>query len=175
MERQHIPAEKLQIDIIKAWAERWFLLTAGRLENQAFNCMTVAWGSIGVMWKKPFVQVVVRPSRHTFAFIEENDSFTLCAFPEAHKQDLLKCGTQSGRDIDKIQATGLTPVASSCVDAPGYEEAELIIECRKMYADNFSPDRFLDEAIEPNYGGKDYHRFYFGEILAVYGTSDYMA
>ena len=33
--------------------------------------MTVSWGSMGMIWNKPFIQVVVRPQRHTFEFMEK--------------------------------------------------------------------------------------------------------
>jgi flavin reductase (DIM6/NTAB) family NADH-FMN oxidoreductase RutF len=92
--------------------------------------MTVAWGSMGVMWGKPFAQVVVRPVRYTFEFMEQYDSFTLCAFPAEYRQTLLMLGTKSGRDGDKIAESGLTPVVSANVAAPGFAEAELIVELR---------------------------------------------
>ena len=43
--------------------------------------MTVSWGALGCMWGRPFAQVVVRPQRYTFEFIETYPTFTLCAFP----------------------------------------------------------------------------------------------
>jgi flavin reductase (DIM6/NTAB) family NADH-FMN oxidoreductase RutF len=49
------------------------VLTAGNPEE--FNMMTVAWGSIGRMWSKPFAQIVVRPQRYTRQFLEKSDSF----------------------------------------------------------------------------------------------------
>ena len=82
-------------------------------------------------------------------------------------------GTQSGRDIDKVEASGLTPMASLEVAAPAFAEADLIVECRKIYWDDIDPTRFLDPAIDENYPDRDYHRVYFGEILAVRGTGDY--
>ena len=42
------------------WANQWMLLMSGKHEEYKFNAMTVAWGSIGTMWEKPFVQIVVR-------------------------------------------------------------------------------------------------------------------
>jgi hypothetical protein len=55
------------------------------------------------------------------------------------------------------------------VAAPGFAEAELILECRKIYWDDMAPGHFLDPSIEKNYPQKDYHRIYFGEIVAAYG------
>ena len=68
-----------------------------------------------------------------------------------------------------------TAIASSVVAAPAFDEAELILECRKMYRDEVRPGGFLLDGIEKNYPLKDYHRIYFGEIVAVSGTSAYGA
>ena len=155
------------------WSQQWLLLTAGDFRSGAFNAMTVGWGSLGTMWGRPFVQVVVRPGRHTRKFIDARDSFTLCAFPERYRQALQLLGTRSGREGDKLAAAGLTPVASQQVAAPGYAEAELSVECRKMYEQEMDPAGFLDASIEKQYPARDYHRIYFGEILAVYGTKEF--
>jgi flavin reductase (DIM6/NTAB) family NADH-FMN oxidoreductase RutF len=135
--------------------------------------MTISWGSLGVMWNKPFVQVVVRPVRYTYEFIERFDTFTLCAFPRAYHKALSLLGTKSGRDGDKIAQAGLTPSAARCVAAPAYAEAKLVIECRKLYWQDIDPAHFLDAQLDRNYPQKDYHRIYFGEILAVDGVTEY--
>jgi flavin reductase (DIM6/NTAB) family NADH-FMN oxidoreductase RutF len=158
--------------VVKAhhlWAKQWLLLTAGDFATGEFNTMTVGWGSLGTMWGKPFAQVVVRPVRYTYEFIERFDTFTLTTFEPRYRRALNLLGTQSGRDGDKIAQAGLTPIASTRVAAPGFAEAEMILECRKIYWDDMEPGHFLDPAIESNYPQKDYHRIYFGEILAAYG------
>lgn len=149
------------------WNDQWLLLTAGDFAQQHFNSMTVAWGSFGTMWHKPFAQIVVRPSRYTFEFTEKYDTFTLCAFAESYRSALQLLGSKSGRDGDKIKESGLTPIISDSVAAPGFAEAELIIECRKMYYYDFKPQHFIDSSIEQLYPLKHYHRTYFGEIEAI--------
>ncbi len=173
MKRKNIPPEDLIMKIVPQWKEDWFLLAAGENKPGKFNVMTVAWGSLGVMWTKPFVQVVVRPVRHTHQFMEKYDTFTLNAFPAKYKDALSLCGSKSGRDVDKIKETGLTPIASTKAACPGFDEAELIIECRKIYRDVIRPSGFMADFIQPNYPQKDYHTIYFGEILAVSCTAKY--
>ena len=156
------------------WANRWLLLTAGDFKAAKFNTMTVAWGSFGTMWSLPFAMVVVRPSRYTYEFMEQYDSFTLAVLPEKRRPAMQLMGTRSGRDGDKIAAAKLTPVASGKVDAPSFTEAELVLECRKMYRDRMDPKGFIHSAVAANYPGKrDYHAIYFGEILAIRGISAY--
>jgi flavin reductase (DIM6/NTAB) family NADH-FMN oxidoreductase RutF len=149
--------------------DRSMVLTAGDFSAGRFNAMTIGWGSFGVMWGLPFVQVVVRPVRYTFEFMERYEHFTLCAFPQAYQSAVQLLGAKSGRDGDKIAAAGLTPEASALVSAPGYAQAELTVECRKIYGDDFKPQNFLDPRIAKQYPHRDYHRMYFGEILAVFG------
>ena len=167
MELKTISPRNFTTDIINLWEKRWLLLTSGDFKSGNFNTMTVAWGSIGQMWNKPFVQAVVRPTRYTFEFMEKYDTFTLCAFPDEYKPALNLLGSKSGRDGDKIAETNLNVMQSSVVAAPSFKEADLIIECKKIYWDDFKPENFLVPEIDNNYKLKDYHRVYFGEILAI--------
>lgn len=157
------------------WANQWLLLTAGDFAAGQFNTMTVAWGSIGNMWDRPFVQAFVRPTRYTYEFMEKYPTFTLCAFPESHREALRHLGTTSGRDGDKISDSGLTVIASGRVAAPAFAEAELVLECKKIYWDDIRAGNFLETRIDRNYPRKDYHRIYFGEILAISGSASYQA
>lgn len=167
-----IDLKDLVINPTEIWAKRWFLLTAGDMENH--NTMTVAWGSIGTMWAKPFVQVVVRHSRYTFEFMNQHDTFTLCSFPEAYKKDLGILGQKSGRDGDKIAETKLTAIPSEVIPAPSFKEADLSIECKKIYFQDMEPENFLADYIGDCYPQKDYHRIYFGEILSVSAEDEFI-
>ena len=86
----------------------WALLTAGG--ETGFNPMTVSWGNMGVMWNKNIVTVYVRPQRYTKEFIDRSDKFTLSFFEESMRPALKLCGSKSGRDLNKVEATGLTPI-----------------------------------------------------------------
>lgn len=163
---------------------RWLLLAAGDFKpGQAkgafklkpYNAMTISWASVGQIWNKPFFQIVVRPSRYTYGLLEKHDGFTLSVFPAALKPALNLLGSRSGRDGDKIAASGLHPIASKLVSAPSFEEAELVVECRKIYWQDIDPRHFLDPSVEEHYPKSDYHRLYFGEILAVQGVDAYRA
>lgn len=153
------------------WQHRWMLLTCGDYNLQKFNTMTVGWGSFGVMWQQPFAQVVVRPTRYTYEFTNEFDSFTLSAFPESYRDALRLLGRKSGRDSDKIQKSGLTPIPSEHIASPAFAEADLIFECSKTYWQDMEPAHFLDEKIETLYPQKDYHRVYYGKIVGIYKQS----
>lgn len=183
MELHTIPLDRFKFDpmIIK---NRWLLLAAGdfksgsaaeALKPKPYNAMTISWGSMGQIWNKLFFQVVVRPSRYTYELLEKSDGFTLSVLPGELKPALNLLGSKSGRDGDKIAAAGLHPVAARLVSAPFFKEAELVVECKKIYWQDIDRKHFLDSSIEEHYPKNDYHRVYFGEILAVQGIDAYRA
>lgn len=143
----------------------WMLVTSGTQES--YNTMTASWGGVGILWNKPVATVYIRPQRYTYAFIEKNELLTLSFFTEKHRKALAFCGAKSGRDCDKAKECGLTPFA---VDgSTAFEQARLVLVCKKLYFDDIKPAHFLDAAIDgANYPGKDYHRMYICEILAAY-------
>jgi flavin reductase (DIM6/NTAB) family NADH-FMN oxidoreductase RutF len=152
-------------NIFELIGKKWMLITAGK--PGSYNTMTASWGAAGVLWSKNVCFCFVRPGRHTRIFLEREESFTLSFFGEEHREALNLCGTKSGRDTDKAKETGLTPVQSPC-GSVYFSEAELVIECRKIYFHDIDPKNFLDPSIGGNYPKKDYHRMYVGEITGIY-------
>lgn len=144
--------------------KQWMLLTCGTEES--FNTMTASWGAVGIQWNKPVLHCMIRPSRHTYEFMEKNEYFTASFYPEKYREELNICGTRSGRDLDKVRATGFHPAVSKD-GAVYFEEAELVFVCRKLYHYDIDKEKFLDPEIEKNYNGEDYHRVYTAEIVEI--------
>jgi flavin reductase (DIM6/NTAB) family NADH-FMN oxidoreductase RutF len=174
MSLKQIQIQDLDLNILHQFDKRWFLLTCGDFETGKFNTMTISWGSLGTVWDKPFAQVFVRPTRYTFEFMNNYDSFTLCGFEKSHKSALDLIGSKSGREGNKIADAGLTPCKASAVKSPAFEEAELVIECRKMYWQDLDPTHFLFPELQRKYPKKDYHRVFYGEVLEVFGKEDFI-
>ena len=147
--------------------EQWALLSAG--DREAFNTMTVAWAGMGILWKKPVTMIYVRPQRYTYGFTEKSEYYTLSFFaPDEQREALKLCGTKSGRDMDKFAAAGLTPAFAEC-GAPYIAEGELVLVCKKLYAQDLKEECFLNrEVMQGCYPLKDYHRMYVGEIIEAY-------
>lgn len=145
----------------------WMLITAVKKDG-TFNTMTASWGGLGIMWGKPTATVVIRPQRYTFEFIEDADYITLSFLKdtEANKKALQICGSKSGRDCDKIAESGLTPVSGDN-GTVYFEESKLVMICRKMYADRFDKDSFIDKTALKNYPSCDFHKMYICEITGV--------
>lgn len=174
MHRNNIDIVDWQVKPHHLWDKQWLVLSSGDYHSGKFNSMIVGWGGFGTMWNHPFAMTVVRPQRFTYEFMEKYDSFTLSAFPGKFKKALDVLGTKSGRDIDKYRTTGLTPIPSTQISSPGFDEAELIIECRKSYWQDLDPTHFLLRSIPAQYPQQDYHRVYFGEIVAIFATDKYL-
>jgi flavin reductase (DIM6/NTAB) family NADH-FMN oxidoreductase RutF len=98
--------------------------------------------------------------------MEGAEHYTLCFFAKEHQAVLDYCGSHSGRDVDKIAATGLTPVADEATGATYFAEARLALVCRKLYAQNLTAESFGDRGIiGETYGKADFHRMYIGQIV----------
>ncbi|MBU4487390.1 MAG: flavin reductase [Candidatus Delongbacteria bacterium] len=173
MKRSEIKFDDFKPEIFNLWGKQWMLLTSGEMEHDSFNTMTVGWGSIGIMWNKPFVQVVVRPTRYTREFMERYETFTLSAFSEDYKKELSYLGSVSGKDVNKIEKSGLKVEPSKLVKCPCFNEAELVIECKKIYSSRFTANEFIDQSIKNNYPKEDYHLVYFGQVLCISGIEKY--
>ncbi len=143
----------------------WMLLTAGIAGK--YNMMTAAWGGLGILWRKPVAYIFIRPQRYTYEFAEKYPNLTISFFGEDQRHILNLCGSKSGRDIDKMNIDGLTPIEMDS-GAVSFKEARLILDCRKIYFDDLEPSGFVDQSIDKNYPIKDYHRMYVCEILNAY-------
>ena len=173
MHRKPIDIDQLQLKPHDLFHNQWVLLASGDYAKNDFNAMTIGWGALGTMWSKPFAFVAVRHSRYTYQFMEKYDTFTLTAFPREYHQALSLLGSRSGRDGDKITASGLSPEPASAVAAPAFKEAEIVIECRKIYANDLNPAHFLDDAIYRYYPNRDFHCIYYGEVLKTFAVEKY--
>ena len=143
----------------------WFIVSAGDSTN--FNEMTISWGAFGTVWALPTVTIYIRNTRYTYQFLENNKYFTLCAFGEEYREKLEFIGTKSGRDIDKVAATGLTP-RFTALGTPYFEEAWLVIECEKIYWNDIDRKNLFAEAQKMYTDPKETHRMYIGGIVNVW-------
>ena len=157
-----VPVDKMEGNVVDRISNQWMLVTAGNREK--CDTMTASWGTVGFLWGKPVVCVVIRPQRYTLEFVEKEDCFTLSFFDEKYRDALKLCGTKSGREVNKAEAAGITPFepSSGCV---AFKEARLIMKCRKLYSDQLRESSFLDKSIlETWYPSRDFHKVFIGVI-----------
>ncbi len=113
------------------------------------NLMAAAWGGICCS-KPPSVAISLRAATYSHGCIRESGAFTINIPSEDLIREADYVGTFSGRDVDKFQELGLTPVKSDLVNAPWVEEFPVVLECR------------LNHTLEIGM-----HTQYVGEILDV--------
>lgn len=131
--------------------------------------MTASWGGLGVIWNKNVVTVYIRNSRYTKEFIDHEDSFSLCVLPEKYRNELSYCGKVSGRNEDKITKCGLTVSYNNGI--PFFEESRIILNCKKLYAQQLNSDCFTKEGKnfpQTFYADNDWHVMYIAEIEKIF-------
>jgi flavin reductase (DIM6/NTAB) family NADH-FMN oxidoreductase RutF len=156
-----INPEEISENALKLIGKDWMLVSAGNSNSN--NCMTASWGGIGVLWFKPVVYVFIRPQRYTKEFIEKNDYFTLSFFEESYRPALNFCGKNSGKTINKAKECGLD-ILETTHGSIAYKQAKLILECKKMYAQPFNKESFIDKSPLHHYEQGDFHIMYIAEI-----------
>ena len=150
-------------NVFKLIGKDWMLISAER--DGKVNSMTASWGSMGVLWKCDVCTVFIRPQRYTYEFVEASDTLSLSFFKEEYRDSLKICGSESGRDCDKLKKAGLS---SEIVDGtPIISEADMVIICRKLYADDLHPECFTSNEPMFAYENQDFHRFYVCRIEKV--------
>ncbi|WP_144414728.1 flavin reductase family protein [Clostridium aceticum] len=133
------------------------------------NTMTIAWGSLGFMWKKPIFTAMVRYSRHTYELMESTKNFTVSLPLKGQLEKELKlCGSKSGRDTNKIQECNLTLKEGFLEDSVIIDECDLHLECRIVYKQGMDAATLSSEINDSCYANNDYHVLYYGEIVKAY-------
>ncbi|MDK2809135.1 MAG: hypothetical protein PWP24_1872 [Clostridiales bacterium] len=93
------------------------------------NIITVAW--TGTVCTNPaMVYISVRPERYSYPIIKNSGEFVINLTTKKLAKATDFCGVRSGREVDKFQKLGLTPIPGEKVKAPYIEECPVNIECR---------------------------------------------
>ncbi len=162
-------------NVWRTLADRWMLVTAGTAGS--WNTMTASWGGFGHLWNEDVAFVFVRPTRHTYGFVERAGTLSLSFFDPGYREALKLCGSVSGRDVDKAKATGLTPAMfgtegePSGISVPAFREASLVLACRRLYAADLDPAMLSDPSVAKHYPKGDWHRMYIVRIEAAWAKS----
>ena len=171
MNRQNVDYTAHYADVIRVMTSRGLLLGSYDA-NRKPNLMTIGWGQIGYIWGKPIWTILVRPSRYTYQCIEHTGCFTINVPGDHLSLAAAECGSTSGRDVNKFTVCKLTEEQGANVFAPVVAECPIVYECQVVHRNDIIPDRLADEILEGLYVDGDYHRVYFGHILATRAAAD---
>ena len=135
-------------------------------DDKKSNAMTIGWGEMGTLWGRNSLTVYVARARYTREFVDSYPYFTVMKFSDREIARYL--GSHSGRDGDKAAALGLHTAYTSN-GAPYYEEADLVIECKVMYSDEFEKESFRSSVPENFYRNfpAGLHALYIGEVVGA--------
>jgi flavin reductase (DIM6/NTAB) family NADH-FMN oxidoreductase RutF len=132
------------------------------------NPMTIGWTTIGHIWNKQIMTVLVRPGRYTFSLMESVKDFSVCVLPDQFRKELHICGTKSGRDINKTEACNFN--IEKCIKAESFfiTESTIHFECHIVHKNFLNPATLDPAIIKRHYPVKDFHMVYYGEILGIF-------
>ncbi len=128
------------------------------------NGLTIAWGGLGVLWRKPCMTVYIHKDRYSKTIFDEADAYSVNFFGDEAKELLNYFGSHSGRNEDKA-AVAQASIAKGDI-APYFEDAELVVLCKKMGQNDFDPNS-VDEGVKAWYAKSGVHTIYHGEIVKV--------
>jgi len=119
------------------------------------NAMNAAWGGISCS-NPPCLSISLREATYTHGNITKQESFTINIPTREYVLEADYFGITSGKNENKFETTGLTPIKSELVNAPYIDEFPLILECK------------LVNTVELGL-----HTHFTGEIMDVKVESDY--
>lgn len=174
---REINIDELSMNPYTMFSDEWAALSEGN-ENDGYNAMTIAWGTIGALWEKyshnnrlPIITVYVRSGRYTKEMLDRHDTFSVAFLGKENRKILGYLGSHSGRREDKYIYAGITPIFDENTVYPS--ESRLVFICKKVYQNPILEEGFLDkELIDFNYPNHDFHEMYVGRIEKVLVRED---
>lgn len=117
-------------------------------EDGTANVMSASW--YGIVNSKPLkVSVSVRPATHSYHNIVRDGVYTVNIPNESLASFVAFVGHHSGRDMNKFEVTGFTPVKAEYVNAPYVDEFPVVLECKVTeFHDLGSHRMFIGEVID---------------------------
>ena len=93
------------------------------------NVMTMSWHMM-VEFEPPLVACVVSGANHSFGALRATKECVIAIPALELASKVVKVGNASGRDVEKFEAYGLTPLAAERVAPPLVAECFANLECR---------------------------------------------
>lgn len=160
-----IKPEQLDFNPFDKFGNQTALVCARK--DDKYNMCTIAWGTIGKLWSRNVAIVYVKPIRFTDRFLKDDDYFTITFLNEEHKNDLIYCGTKSGKHVNKMNIPTLKPIRLE--NGITFEGYETVFVLKKIYVGKFKKAGFhkSDEIINHYYSSERPHNVYIGEIVDI--------
>jgi flavin reductase (DIM6/NTAB) family NADH-FMN oxidoreductase RutF len=92
------------------------------------DIVTVSWQT-PVSKEPPLFLIALAKGHHSHTLVDKSGAYVINVPNEYLLQEVMYCGTHSGRDVDKFSETRLTPEAGDTVAVPHIQESMAYIEC----------------------------------------------
>lgn len=121
------------------------------------NIITVAAVSFFSFGKTPMVMIGIVPTRYSFTLIQESRDYSINIPTKGLLEAVKFCGSRSGRDINKFEATGLTPRRAHKINSYLIDECPVSLECEVVHTIDLETS----------------HVWFVGKIVAAHKRKDY--
>ena len=165
-----VPTKEFDTNLFHMIGDEWLLICCYDEANNKTNLMTASWGGMGILWNKEVCFLFVRPQRYTHDLLEKQNRFSVCVLPEEYRKAHKVCGSQSGRNVDKVAVTGLHEAEFNGVKAVA--ESKFVLVVKQLYRDDLIKTGFLEETLLKNYPTDDFHTVYVCEIEKIFQKKD---
>ncbi len=142
-----------EVSVEEAWEKKYpeqIVLVTTISDEGRPNIIVLGW-SMCTSFQPPMLAISVGKTRYSHKLLFEVPEFGLLFPSSEQKEDMLYCGTHSGRDVDKFKEIGLKPFKSKFIKPPLIEEVVAAFECK------------VKGTLETGD-----HTIFAGEILAAY-------
>lgn len=99
-------------------------------DNRA-NIMTAAWGGICCS-QPPCATVSLRKATYSYGCIQHHRAYTINIPSRDFAEEADYAGIYSGKNENKIETLGLTPIKGEFVNAPYIQEFAVVLECEVL-------------------------------------------
>lgn len=147
-------ADKAKLEPFEALYPLPVVLLTCQVEKGKSNIITLAWVGV-VSSDPPQLSASVRPTRYSHDILEKAGYFVINIPSVDILEKVDRAGTTSGRDGNKWEKIGFTPLPSSLAGAPLIKECPVNIECKTR-----------------QYLSLGAHDMFIGKILAVHADKD---
>nr|HID58023.1 flavin reductase family protein [Desulfobacterales bacterium] len=118
------------------------------------NIMGLSWWTI-VSWDPQMMAVSVAKRNYSHDCLKHCKEFVICFPSKGQEKGAWLCGTKSGRDIDKFEQGGFTPIPAKNVKPPLIQGSTVAFEC-KVINDVDTGD----------------HTLFIADIVGLHGSPD---
>ena len=158
--------QKYKTMLLNAVGTSGVFISAGKTTP---NIMSTHSGSLGTLWNRDVFILPIRKNKMTHEIIDATKSFAISVPTKDMRNQIIQCDHLSGYGANKFERLHLHPARAKKIPAFTVAECGLFFECKVIFwADDMSPSQLDPRLMTEMYEGKDFHTFYFGEIINAY-------